>query len=407
MSDFDPAPPPAAAPPGRSKARAALIRRLADVVCLPESRVNAFERSMVADLLVQLLREGEPEERARVAQRLATLAEVPFALTRLLLYDDFEVARALLEDCPSLSEAELVEAARRGTPDHRRAIAGRRGVGEILSEALIERLEPDVVEPLLRNPNSRISPAGIEACVIASRARPKYVHALMRRPELRPSGAYAMFWWADAEARRAILQRFAVGREVLQEAVGDVIPLMAAEGWSDPLARKAMQFIERRQRNRAAAKVSRYGSLEGAVEAAERVGLDRDLVREIAMLSGLRPSTTAKILSDLGGEPLAVLCKATGLPKSALRVLWRSLRRPETDVGGEVHPTLERVLVIHDMIAVDKAQTVLRYWNWALSSALSADLAQAVRERDEAALTRFSGVERAALLALRDDLSGG
>jgi hypothetical protein len=29
-----------------SKARLALLKRLADVVCLPSSRVNAFERSM-------------------------------------------------------------------------------------------------------------------------------------------------------------------------------------------------------------------------------------------------------------------------------------------------------------------------------------------------------------------------
>lgn len=407
MAEFEPAPAPVAAPTGRSKARAALIRRLADVVSLPESRVNAFERSMVADLLVQLLKDGEPEERARVAQRLSTLAEIPGALTRLLLQDEFDVARALLEDCPSLSEAEMIEAARRGGLDHRRAIAARRNVGEILSEALIERLEPEVIELLLKNLNARISSAGIEACVIASRANPRYVHGLMRRPELRPAGAYAMFWWADPEARRAILQRFAVGREVLQEAIGDVIPLMAAEGWSDPLARKALQFIERRQRNRAALKASRFESLEAAIEAAEKVGINRDMVREIAMLSGLKASTAAKILSDVGGEPLAVLFKATGLSKSLLRLLWRVMRRPQTGADGEVHPALDRVLTIYDMIAVDKAQTVLRYWNWSLSSALSADMAQAVRDRDEEALSRLSGVERAALLALRDDLTGG
>lgn len=366
MADFEPAPSPSVAPSGRSRARAALIRRLADVVCLPESRVNAFERSMVADLLVQLLKEGEPEERARAAQRLATLAEIPAPLTRLLLQDRFDVARALLEDCPSLSEAELIEAARRGSPDHRRAIAARRNVGEILSEALIEPLEPDVVDALLKNPNARLSPAGLEALVAASRTRPGTVHGLMRRPELRPAGAYAMFWWADAEARRAILQRFAVGRGVLQEAVGDVIPLMAAEGWSDPLARRAMQFIERRQRNRAAVQISRFPGLEAAIEATERIGIDRDMVRDIAMLSGLRASTTARVLSDAGGEPLAVLFKATGLSKSLLGLIWRVMRRPQVDARGVVHPALERVMLIYDMLAVDKAQTVLRYWNWAL-----------------------------------------
>ena len=49
----------AAAPaPGPSlRARSALLKRLADVVCLPSSRVNAFERAMTADVLVDMLRE--------------------------------------------------------------------------------------------------------------------------------------------------------------------------------------------------------------------------------------------------------------------------------------------------------------------------------------------------------------
>jgi uncharacterized protein (DUF2336 family) len=57
------------------------------------------------------------------------------------------------------------------------------------------------------------------------------------------------------------------------------------------------------------------------------------------------------------------------------------------------------------MIAVDRAQSVLRYWTWALSSALTAALVQAIREGDEAALDEYSVPQRAAMLALSSDLS--
>ena len=40
-----------AAPPSL-KARHALLKRLADVVSLPASRINAFERAVTGDLLV-------------------------------------------------------------------------------------------------------------------------------------------------------------------------------------------------------------------------------------------------------------------------------------------------------------------------------------------------------------------
>ena len=103
-------------PPRR--ARVALIKRLADVVCLPGSRVNAFERAMTADLLVEMLREAAPAERARVARRLAGLTEIPSSLLRLLLRDGVEVARPLLEEAQlSDSDAQGVIAALNAAPD--------------------------------------------------------------------------------------------------------------------------------------------------------------------------------------------------------------------------------------------------------------------------------------------------
>ena len=389
-------------PAGGSRARVALFKRLADVVCLPSSRVNAFERSMIADLLSDMLREAVTSERARVARRLANLTEIPPTLVRMLLRDECEVAQHLLEHCESLSDVDLLDCARRGTPEHRRLIAARRGVSEVVAEALVEPQEPVVIELLLRNTQARLSADSVERLVAATRAHPRLVPSLLRRPELRPSHAYILFWWADAEARRTVLQRFAVSREVLQETAADIYPLAAAEGWQEPLSRKALQFIERRQRNRAALQRSSFTSLDAAVSAAE-TGLTREVAQEIAYLSGLKPMTGAKILSDPGGEPIAILCKATGLPKTAVRSLWRAMRRPDVDGQGQITPGLERVLITFDMIAVDRAQTVLRYWNWSLTSAMTPALMQAIRDGEEADMEAHSTSERAAMLAWSGD----
>ena len=113
--------------------------------------------------------------------------------------------------------------------------------------------------------------------------------------------------------------------------------------------------------------------------------------------------TGAKILADPCGEPLAILCKATGLPRPAVRALWRALKRPEADSQGQIAPALQRTLIIFDMMAVDRAQTVLRYWNWALTSALSPVLVRAIREGDDEAVDQFSPPQRAAMLALAND----
>ena len=394
----------AAAAASPSRARGALFKRLADVVCLPASRVNAFERSMTADLLVDMLREASPAERARVARRLSGLTEIPHVLVRLLLRDEIAVAQPLLEECASLADPDLLDCIRHAEMDHRRLIALRRGVGDVVSEALVESGEAPVVDALLKNDTARLSSTAVELLVAASRDLPRVIPMLLRRGELRPRHAYVMFWWADADARRLILQRFAVSREVLQDAVGDVFSMAADESWSDPLARKALQFIERRQRNRAAIDKSPYDSLDDAIGASAR-GMTREKAEEISYLSGIKPMTGAKIFTDPGGEPLAILCKATGLPRAAVRQLWTALRRPETDETGAMSPALERVLITYDMIAVDRAQTVLRYWNWSLSSAMSPALIRAIREGDDGAVDEYSAPQRAAMLALGRDMA--
>jgi uncharacterized protein (DUF2336 family) len=395
--------PEEAAPEGGFRARHALLKRLADVVSLPASRINAFERAVTGDLLVEMMQLAAPEERRRVAARLAPLAELPNALTRMLLRDEPAIAGLLIEQCASLTDADLVACARDATTAHRLMMAGRRTLSEVVTETLLDFGESHVIEAVLRNPTARLSQAAMETVVGLSRHALQLCGPALKRPEMRPSGAYVMFWWCGAEERRTILQRFAVSREVMQEVSEDVFVMAAAENWQDPVSRKALQFIERRQRNRAAIAKSPYGGLEQAVAAAAESGLSRDVATEIAHLSGVKPITGAKIMGDPGGEPLAILCKATGLGKSDLTNLWRSMRRPETAADGSVHPIWERVKITYDMLAVDRAQTVLRYWNWSLSSALTPALLKAIRDGEEQGLDSYSAPERAAMLALADN----
>ena len=255
-------------------------------------------------------------------------------------------------------------------------------IGALVAEAALEFKEPVVIEAALKNAGVRLSARTLDLAVSLSRESPRLPPLLLRRHEIRPAQAYVMFWWCQPDERKTILQRFAVGREVVQEAASDVFGLAAAENWADPVVRKSLQFVERRQRNRAAV-----------------AGLTRAIAREIGFLSGIKPATAAKILTDPTGEPLAVLCKATGLKRPALLSLWRGMRRPEATSSGETAPALERTTEIYDMMAVDRAQTVLRYWNWSLSSALTPALVLAMRDRDEG-LENLTLPERSAVMAL-------
>ncbi len=377
----------------RTNARTTLAKRLADVVCLPTSRVTPQERHITGDLLLEMLRGADPDLRRRIAKRISGLSDAPSALVRYLGRDTIDVSQPLLVECDSLRDSDLVAISTSGSAEHRRLIASRREVSELVGNSLVEYAEPDVIEALLKNSGAELSTETVECMVAASREHLQFCRMLVRRPELRPSQALTLYWWSDTDSRRAILRRFAVDRSVLQEVASDVFVMAAAESWADDVVRKALQFIERRQRNRAALDKCAYDSVEALVDTAARIGLDAELAEELSYLCGVKPACGAKILSDPGGEPIAVLCKSVGLKREGMAKLWRALRRPNEE-GDE---NWANALETYDSLSNEKSQTVLRYWNWSLTSAFSPTLADAYEtEADD--IDAYSAAQKSARL---------
>lgn len=360
--------------------RRQLAKRLADVICIPASQLTPQERHMAGDVLVELLRDTDLDLRESVAKRLVMLNEAPRTILIILAKDDISVARHVLENSMSLTESDLIQITSKVSEAHRKVIAQRRHISDSVVDVMVQFLEEDVVKTLLRNKGANFSETALQRILTVSRNQTDYVGLLNKREELRPSHGLTMFWWADGPTRKKILHRFAVTRNVLQESCADLFASATADGWNDAGVRKALQFVERRQRNRLAISKNTQGGLENAIEFAAQNGLNRELTEEISYMSGIKPATGAQILTDVGGEALAILCKSTGLKRDMVEKLWRSLYRPVLTEDGEQHPDLTRVIEAYDTISTDKAQTVLRYWNWSLTSSLSKEVLRYIKD---------------------------
>lgn len=354
---MDRAEPATAAPTVTARSR--LTRRLADIVCLPSSQVSPQERWIVADVLDEILRHAAPDLRARIARRLAEQAEAPGGLVRRLALDVYEVAEPILQSARALTDFDLMEVAAKGEGRHRLAIARRERVSEVVSATLVSEGDMPEIMALLANPGARLASQTMDRLMQRTASEPGLARVLIKRPELRPAQALTLFWDCAHAERRALLERFAVSRSILQDAAADVFPLAAGEAPRDELIGRALTYIERRQRNRAAAESSAYGSLEGVIEEAARVGLAEELVAEMARLANVQRSLLDQMLADFGGEPLAVLTKATGLSRGHLLMLL--------ETAGRGEPAPQQARYVFDTLSVDKAQTVLRYWNWSLT----------------------------------------
>lgn len=353
------------------RAREALLRRLMDFVALPSSRVAPQDRSMCGDILLDMLFHATDSERVICAERLAGMREAPRRVLRYLAQSGYEIARPVLEQNDAFNTSDLLDMLDKVTIKHRLLIAERKRVQSAVCDRLIEMGEKPVIIALLENEGAALSEHAVDLAVALSRKHSALCDYLINRAELNPAQAMAMFWWSDSATRRAILQRYSADRREMIDMCADVFRLAADENWQDPVARKTLQLIERRQRNRAALEKSPFESLEQAALYAAKKGMSPPVMDEIGYLSGVKPVTIAKIFSDVGGEGLAVMCKATGMKRDSLRNLWLGLRRPYQQADGTLNPAYAHVEETFDILSVAKAQTTLRYWNWSLSSTYS------------------------------------
>lgn len=341
----------------KRSARDLLTRRLADIVCLPSSRVTPQERWIVADVLDEMLRTAGPALRARVAVRLAEQGEAPPGLLRRLALDSFDIAGPIVERSRALTDFDMMEIAAKGELKHRIALARRENISETVTASLVASTDPQVMEVLLRNASARIAPQTMDQLVRLVVEHVSLSRLVIRRPELRPAQAFALFWEVDHDQRRMILERFAVGRTILQEAAEDVFPIAAKEAEDDTLVRRTLAYIDRRQRDRVANDASDFGGLEGVVEQGVK-GFTPELINEGARLSNVQASVLERIVEDLGGEALGVFAKATGLSRRHLGYLRLGAKHADDS------PAARQAELIFNILSVDKAQTVLRYWNW-------------------------------------------
>jgi len=352
--------------PAQPSARTILTARLCEIVTWPGTRITPADRQLAAEVLMALLRAAPAADRHRLAERLVMVVDPPRALLRYLAVDEIGVSQRLLEEGIGFDDSDLMAVIRGGYTPHRLAIAGRKGLSELLADELIRLGEPGVILKVLSNPRARISQTGLDLAVNASQSDPALPVALLQRPELKPNQALMMFWWAAPIERQVILRRYTAERRTLAEGLTEAFRVAAAESWQDPEVRKALQVIERRGRNRAAAPKSPFDNIEHAIAVAAAQGMSKFIAAEIGYLAGVKPVTITRVLTDHSGEAIGVFAKAVGLKRVDLDALWTALRRPMGDHGSET--PYAQMRYAFEILSTTKAQTALRYWNWSFSA---------------------------------------
>jgi uncharacterized protein (DUF2336 family) len=332
--------------------RRTLVETVTDLFFDRKNVLSDRERTLMTDILRQLVHEVEVEVRAMLAQRLSRERKAPPELVRILADDQIEVAHPILLHSRVLQDGELIEIVHHRTLEHQLAIAMRRELSEAVSEALVSRGDTDVIRTLLENDSAQISKTTLEYLVEQSRRVDSFQNPLLRRPELDSELARRMYYWVSAAVRKYIVENFEIDVATLDDELENTVTALTNSAAGNP-ARPTQRLADR---------LADLGEITAArlVETL-RQGEVALFEAMFAKATGLRLTLVRRFLFETGGEGLAIACKAIGIDVDAYASLYALSRKARHDPLAEA-AELSRAASFYDRLDRRAAATMLRKW---------------------------------------------
>jgi uncharacterized protein (DUF2336 family) len=332
--------------------RRMLVATIGDLFFSQHDVLSDRERSLMTEILRQLIHDVEVSVRRALAERLAEQPLAPHELVVALANDEIEVAHPLLVNSDVLQDLELIEIIRNRTLEHQLAISIRKAVSEEVADALIATDSVDVIKTLLENHNAEISQRTMEYLVEQSQRVDTYQNPLLRRPDLDTTLAKRMYWWVSAALRTYILDRYEVDPGELDETMESTVKaLTEAEGDQRPKAMELAEELAERQEITPPLIVKTLREGEVALFAAL-----------FSKFTGIRLQLVQRMLFEPGGEGLAIACKGSGIDKSTFASIYVLTRKARGRDAVNHLADMAGILGLYDRIKEDAAGMLLKKW---------------------------------------------
>lgn len=335
--------------------RAALASAVGDLFSDGNEVLTDRERALMTDILRRLVRDMERPVRRQLSEALADTEKAPRELVAGLADDDVDVAYPILLRSHLLRDVDLIESVRHRTLEHQLALAMRRGVGEDLAGAFGETGEDDVIKALLESANLRVSKATREYLVDQSKRVDAYQNPRLMVADIDPALAKRMYWWVAAAVREYVLERWDVHSGWLDSAVQRTVRDIAARELDPARAEPPSRMLAERL---AEASLISPQLMVKALRQGEVPLFEALLARQ----SGLRLTLLRRIIFEVGGQALAVVCKSIPTPEDDFAAIFRLTRKAgagDTEVDAA---ELERVLALYNRIRPESASAIVGRW---------------------------------------------
>ncbi len=339
-----------------SQGRSSLVTAIGDLMDDSGRILTLQEKTLMNDILKKLIQDVARPIRKALAEKLSQSSNAPHEIVNLLANDEFDIASPILFRSDLLSDEDLVEIVRHRTLSHRLAIAMRRSVSTVVSDALVGTTSVDVIKTLLENHGAAIAEATMAYLVHQSESVDEFQEPLLRRKDLPVDLTKKMYVWVSAALRQFIVDNYQVDKAELDLTVAKVAEEVA-NGDSVDTA-----FAE-------------DAALALAEQLAKRSELTADMLVKtlrrseialfeamLAQMIGLRSQIARKLIYEDGGEGLVIACRASNINRTDFTALFLMLQRARpTELANNPYQ-LSRSMEMFDRLKPDTARKVVERW---------------------------------------------
>jgi uncharacterized protein (DUF2336 family) len=337
---------------GSSSRGIAILTSVTDLFINGAQRFSEDQIGVFDDVMARLMVKIEAKARAKLAERLAPIANAPSNVIRLLASDDdIEVARPVLTRSKRLSEHTLVATANSKSQQHLYAITQREALSEAVTDILVERGDRDVVHAVARNRGARFSDAGFRGLVTRSNGDDALASEVGMRDDI-PRQHFLMLLEKASSAVRARLaaenpQASTTIDGVMAEVVGGIREELRN---SSPAFAAAEAAVQRQNR------IRRIGEAEIYQYARERKFEETAI--SLSLLCDTPIDVVERALLDPGAEIVLILAKVAGLSSTTTKAVLL-LRAADRGMSTE---DLEQALMSFNRLQPETAKRVLGFF---------------------------------------------
>lgn len=300
---------------------------LVNAVCeLLDLNLSMREGELIADVMIEVMRQAEFDLRQALSEKLAAMSNVPFRLALHIANDEIGVAAPMLRDSTVLGDLDLVYIVKSKTAEYWREIAARKSLNSQLINLLSETRDFETGLALVKNENIALTDISLSILSDIAQGKDELAAPLLSRAEMNDDLASGLYAFVGEQLKSYMREHYTIAEQaVVVKAIDEVVDAKQ----SDEPAAKAEIFAAQKV---GAQKFHEAGTItiEHLIETLKR-GQIEAFVAQFSHYTGVDEARLNDMLSRENGQGLAILCKANSVLKNdfiSVFLLTNSLRNP-------------------------------------------------------------------------------